>query len=229
MPSSDHTVTRNDIILRSFRRIGIDNPSTNAKANAVGLLNDIVKEIDVEGRLLFTISNTETALNTVISQRTYATGTPPVGLKADILQLENFELLVGTSYISVDIVGKTESLTTYYREGTGQPVKVYLTDAPLLADKVLHLLPTPNAVYACRYTYRRRLYDFTNASDNPDFPQDWNLKLVKRLSAELAPEFGVPIDQILNFHEPVSQKAMKDGKAAAADKAPTVTQRTEYF
>lgn len=228
MPDSNYTTTRTKIIRRAFRRIGIKNPSVNEQISAVELLNEIMKEIDVEGRWLWAISNTETSLNTVASQRIYATGTPPVGIKADILELENVELLKGTNYVPLRIIGKSESLSTFEREGTGEPIYVYLTQAPDMTNREMHFLPTPDAVYAVRYTYRRRLFDFDNAADIPDFPQDWNLRLVKRLANELAPEYGLPLPEQA-AHEQRAEKAMKEGKAAAADKAPTVTLKTEFF
>lgn len=228
MPTSTSTITRTELIRRAFRRIGVRNPSTQAQADAVALLNDIVKGIDRRGRWLWTVSNTETNLTLVNGTRSYGAATPPTGIQSDILELENVELYIGTSYVPIDIVDKTESLTTFEREGTGQPVKVHLAQAPELDDQRMHFFPTPNAAFTAKYTYRRPLYVFTNASDNPDFPQEWNIPLAKVLSSELAPEFGVPLNERVLLTNDANQ-ALKDMGAAAADPAPPQTQVSIYY
>ena len=43
--------------------------------------------------------------------------------------------------------------------------------------------------------YRRPLYDFTAATDNPDMPQMWNRFLEYRLAMDLAPMHGAPIEE----------------------------------
>ena len=45
------------------------------------------------------------------------------------------------------------------------------------------------------YTYKRPLYDFDAAGDNPDMPQGWNRYLIYRLAEDLAPEYGIALDE----------------------------------
>lgn len=195
MANSDSTITRTNLIKRSFRRIGIKNPSTLDQANAVDLLNAVIKELDAEGRWLWAISNTVTTLTLVASTRSYSVGTAPTGIASNIMGLETFELVQGASYVPLRIIEKTEALTTTLREGVGTPSLVYLEKAPVMTNQKIHVFQSPGTGYTAQYTYRRRLYDFDNASDNPDFPQEWEQKLVRILSAELAPEFGIPLDE----------------------------------
>lgn len=195
MPNSDSTITRTELIKRSFRGIGVKNPTTRDLSDAVGLLNAVLKELDSEGRWLWAISNTITALTLVASTRSYSVGTAPTGIASNIMALETFELVQGTSYTPLRIIEKTEALTTTLREGVGTPSLVYLEKAPVMTNQKIHIFQTPGAGYTAQYTYRRRLYDFDNASDNPDFPQEWEQKLVKILRSELAPEYGIPLDE----------------------------------
>lgn len=230
MPNSDATITRQNLIKRAFRRIGMDSPSTNEQALAVDLLNDIVKEIDAEGRWLWTASNTPTALTLVASQASYATGATATTIATNILRLERVELIRGGMYLPIRIVDKTESISTWERESgnTGEPLMVYLERLPVLTDNKMWFYPTPNSAYSAQYYYRRRLYDFDNASDNPDFPQDWAQRLVKRLAYELAPEYGVPLAERQLLAAEATQ-AMAAGKAANSEAVDPTPIQAEYL
>lgn len=46
-----------------------------------------------------------------------------------------------------------------------------------------------------RYVYKRPLYEFTAPTDNPDMPPGWGRYLVFRLAADLAPEYGIQLDE----------------------------------
>lgn len=44
-------------------------------------------------------------------------------------------------------------------------------------------------------TFKRPLYDFDLAGDNPDMPSGWNRYLIYRLAHDLAAEYGVALDE----------------------------------
>jgi hypothetical protein len=44
-----------------------------------------------------------------------------------------------------------------------------------------------------KFTYDRPLEDFDNSSDNPDFPQEWLLPIVRNLAVLIAPDFSRPV------------------------------------
>lgn len=46
-----------------------------------------------------------------------------------------------------------------------------------------------------RYLYKRPLFDFDNATDNPDMPQGWTRYLMWRLAHDLAPEYHLGLDE----------------------------------
>lgn len=228
MPTSTATITRDKLVKRSFRRIGIKNPSTNDMVNAVELLNDKVKEIDVNGKWLWAISNTPSTLTLVANQRSYATGITATTINSNILSLERVELVEGTTLTPLNIIGKTESIETSLRENTGKPVAVFLEQATAMASNKMHFFQTPNSAYSVQYYFRRRLYDFTSASMNPDFPQDWAQRLVKILSYELAPEYGIPLQEreVLRLE---MQSSLMQGQASNTDSGDLGVTPTAYF
>jgi hypothetical protein len=195
MPNSNSTNTRTELIQAAFRRIGMDNPSTNEIGLAVGTLNDLVAELDPEGRWLWAISNTETELTLVAGTRSYSVGTAPTGIASGILNLETVVLYrsSGAQRIPLKIIDKTESINSFELETTsGEPYLVYLETAPNAADQKIHFLPTPSTADTVKYTFQRSLYDFDSASDTPDFKRSMRLSLQKILSYELSPQYGVP-------------------------------------
>ncbi len=229
MPNSDANITRTELILDSMARLGVTSPSNEEKAQAVRILNAKIKEIDEQGRWLWAISNTETTLDIVAGTSIYTVGTPPSGIASGILELEQFQFLIGTNYQPVDIISKTESISTYERESSssGDPIFVHLEEAADLADQRLILYPTPNAARTGKYIYRRRLYDFDNASDNPDFPLGWNIKLQKILAGELA-IYYLPEDRA-QVHIAIGESEMAKARAANESKQGTVAQVAHYF
>lgn len=49
----------------------------------------------------------------------------------------------------------------------------------------------PDSLSAMKFTFHRPIGNFANASDTPDFPQEWTNALTWNLAEELAPEYGV--------------------------------------
>ena len=45
------------------------------------------------------------------------------------------------------------------------------------------------------YEYKRPLYDFDTATDNPDIPQGWHRFLLYAVAADLADNYGLPLDE----------------------------------
>ena len=229
MPTSTSTVTRDSIVKRALRKLGNTNPSNQELTDGIEALNIIVKRIDVEGKWLWAISNTETQLSIVGSQQTYSTGTAPTGIASDILELETFDLLLGNIHTPLRILRKREAVTTWWRDGSSQPYEVYLEKATMAANNTLWVFPTPSGDYSGRYTYRRRLYDFTAATDNPDFPQEWNDVLTYQLAADLIEEYNTPEPQATRLLAK-SSELLKLMKKANAEAIPVnVPSPTQYF
>ena len=116
------------------------------------------------------------------------TGTGPSNISANIWRLVKVEkFLSPESFDPIRIIDSPQRLTTVEREGTAEPQWAYLRRAPKLVDQSLDFLKTPNTVLTYNLTFRRRLFDFTAAGDNPDFPGEWNLALAYAIANELSP------------------------------------------
>jgi hypothetical protein len=232
MPTTTSTATikRDELIKRALRRLGVDYPTVNQIQLAVPLLCDIVREIDTEGRWLWTISNTPSVLILVPAQRAYdQTGAAQSRIQPNIMTLEWIEIVQGTSRRPLQIITEYESISNALREQTvGQPYCVYLERAPQKVNQRMHFFPTPAAADTVNYTYRRQLYDFLLPTDNPDFPQDWNQALVKRLSFELSPEYGIPLQERETLHAE-AKEAMRERLSANAETPTQRPQRTQFF
>ncbi len=62
---------------------------------------------------------------------------------------------------------------------------------PKLTNGKLYLYLAPDSVDSTiRYSFTRSFEDFDNASDNPDFPQEWIDTITYNLSLRMAPAFG---------------------------------------
>jgi hypothetical protein len=217
MSDSNAKITRTELIRRAFRRIGIGTPSNNQSAQAAALLNDIVKEIDTEGRWLWAVSNVPSPLTLAASQASYGAGSGAALIPLYLIGLERAELVINTPpYLPLTVLSRDDWYRSIFRGTTGRPLQCYFEKAADSANSKLWFAPTPDAIYSANLFVRRRLYDFDSASGNPDFPQDWALRLAKRLSYELSPEYGLPLEerQTLKME---SDEAMTLGKAANAE------------
>lgn len=224
--SNDYNVNRTYLIRRAFRRLGHTSPSNDELANAADALNDIVKELDAEGRWLWAITNTESTLSLVASQSSYDVTTDSIA--SDILELETFAVFRGSNqYEYLTVINKTESLSTIHKEGTGTPLFVHLERHPTMSSQKIHVFPTPSQADTVKYTYRRRLYDFDSSSDNPDFPQEWIRSLSIMLAADLADDFGQPgVKQLLQAD---AERAKRLMLAANEESSKPSSVPTVYF
>lgn len=231
MPDSNAVITRSRIIQRAFRRVGKFNPTTQETALSVELLNMIVKNLDEEGRWLWAINNTPTNLNLVAGTQTYSVGTVPSGIANNILKLENFELVQGANLVPLQILTKTEAVETALRESNGTPSAVYLETATNMLNQKIWVYTNPTSNDTAQYYYRRRLYDFDNANDNPDFPQDWGLRIIAVLTFELSKEYGGINPTERELMRADAENAINQGIAANANESadPTYPLKTIYY
>ncbi len=100
-------------------------------------------------------------------------------------------------------ISREEYVDLSTKSSTGQPTQ-YFYDRQL-NNGFLHIWPTASNLKDRIYFYfHREVEDFDAATDNPDFPKHYHRALVYGLAAELAPEYGVPI-QIANNIEAKAQ------------------------
>ena len=227
MPNSDSTITRTELLRGSFRQIGMDEPSVDDLAIGVGILNDLVAELDGEGRWLWTIDHTESTLLLIASQREYEVGVGASQIPAYIQSLET--AVLGTSRKPLRIIGKTEATTSFELETTsGEPYLIHLEVAADPANQKLILLPTPSTAETVYFTYQRMLYDLDAGSDNPDVKRSMRRGLKFILAADLAAEFGCPLDK-RQFIEAKALDARKLLRRHNEQKADPTRAVPEYF
>lgn len=212
----------------SLRRVGNRRPTAQDRAEALIALNLMTKAADVKGRWLWAISNTPSTLTTVASQRSYEAGSGATKIALNILELEHVDLVESGTRAGLDIIDKTQSFETVFRNNTGRPIQVYLECAAKMSDQKLHVFPTPDNAYTIEYYYRRRLFDFTAASDNPDMPGEAADYLVKGLAATLSPEYGLPLSERNDLRLEAAE-ALRLLKGDNAEDAPVQTISTVYF
>jgi hypothetical protein len=181
------------LIERILRRVGQKNPSTQERNNCAQMLNVLIHSLNSDAKFPWAISNTETSLTAVSNQRAYATGATATTIPIYIFRLipGQFFEYTNSQYTPIEVITKRESLTTFEREGTGQPYKVFLERATNPANNRLHLFPTPASAYTYKFTYQRSLYDLNSQSDNPDFPTDWFKCLEYGGAAEMGDEYAI--------------------------------------
>lgn len=226
MPDSNYNLQRENIVRKALRKLGATSPSIDEITNGVQSLQLLIKEVDAEGKWLHCISNTEQSLTLSSGTRTYTAGSGAAQIRTDMLALESFILLIGTSRIPVEILGKREALTTTLLEGTGQPLAVFLEVKSDPADNVLWVYQLPDATYTAKYTYRRHLYDFDASTDYADLPRAWVNCLIYLVAADLAPEYDVDSTLI----EAKAQAKLRRCKALNAGDVPQTNGfRTHYF
>jgi hypothetical protein len=187
----------------ALRQLGNVNPSNTERANAVIYLNSLLKRLDPKADWKWTWVYTPGSITTVANQRSYTVAAD--SLASNIYRIEHVDKVVGTTLSPITVIDTYERLSSVDREGTGEPQWAFLQTAPVLANQKLDFLPTPDAAYTYQYTYRRRLYDFTAATDNPDFPGEWILSLATMLASLLSREYGMQLQERLDLKNEASQ------------------------
>jgi hypothetical protein len=229
MPSSDHNVTRNELVRLALSRLGVSEPTTDEIADGARALNSVVRKIDVEGRWLWAISNTPSSFTTVAGQQSYDVETD--GLADDILDLDQSGVWIDRSATDreyIRVIDKSESLNSYENENTGEPYLIYLERQPLSTNNKVWLFPIPSGVYTIKYNYRRKIYDFDLVGDNPDFPQEWQICLEMQLASYLAPHYAATLQE-RQYLRAEADAELRKMQAANQDNAQQVTVQSEYF
>lgn len=191
--TSDFNLTRNRLIKRAFSRIGIGEPSDEDMAFGVETLNEMIRSLDARGRWLHAISTSPSSLTLVGGQRAYVTGSLATNINPRIIQLIHVGLKQGNTQIDMNIV----TVDSIVRADliTGQPTDVYFEKHADPAENRLIFDPIPNQAYEMLYTFRRPLYDFASAGENPDFPSEALKALRYQLAYELSPDYGKSVTE----------------------------------
>jgi len=199
--STSYNITRDGIIKGALRLIGAiaqgELPTTDQTTEAAEALNLMVKAWEADGMPLWGIEEYDMTL--VSGQREYTIGsgqTVNIPKPLKVLQVWNTNI-AGEIDTPMRILTKQEYNILGNKTSQGIPIQAYYD--PQREYGVLSLFPVPDSNAASGYhvsfVYQRPFEDFVNATDNPDFPQEWLEALKYGLAVRLAPEYGLPIEQ----------------------------------
>jgi len=227
--TSATTITLEKLLRRALRKLGVRNAAVGQLNEARELLQDLIREIDEEGRWLWTINFTPTSLTTIAGQRAYTVGVGASNIASGLLELIRVDLVQGQGLVNVWVIPAMEAVTTVLREALGgTPAAVCLERHPSKADQRLHIFPTPTAIWTLQYTYRRQIYDCLVQGESPDFPQDWADTLALNLASRLSPEYGIPLDE-RTLLAAEAEKLLNKRRASNTENVAQRTRKTKYF
>lgn len=185
----DFTRTRNEIIKRAFRIIGVlsvgDSLGGNETTQGAELLDTVVKNWQVKKTFLWTLKPLTASL--LSGTRTYTLSTDPA-----VISIERAYLRDSNNIDTpLDIVSWTEyhDIPNKTQEGTPCAVTIDYQAGP-----TLYVYPVPSSnSWTLFYLARVKSQDWDNASDTGEIPAAWIQPLVYALAVELAYEYGIPI------------------------------------
>ena len=195
--STDFSVTRDDIIKRALRLIGVvaqgEVPTTDQTTEAAFALNSLVKAWQADGMPLWAIKSYTVPL-------TAGTSTYEIGLGKAINIPKPLKVLQAYNHsttsdvdIPMRIITKQEYNILGNKTSSGNPIQVYYN--PQSEYGILNVFPVPSTTEQAANTivihYQRPFEDFDASTDTPDFPQEWYDAITYGLACRLAPEYGV--------------------------------------
>ncbi len=190
--STTWELTRDNIISAALRKIGVlgkgESPDSTDLSNAQMALNGIISRYNTLGMPLW--KRTEKTITITAANTSYPlTGT----LKLTELYLRSTS---GTTQYRLERKSLYD-LRDMPHSTTGVPVCWAFTPNRTEGGTLV-IWPEPTSSEATNYTLRAVVQDeldtFTAATETPDFPAYWTDALVYELASNLAPEYGVPLN-----------------------------------
>jgi len=197
--STDFSVTRDDIIKRALRLIGVvaqgETPTTDQTTEAALALNGLVKAWQTDGMPLW-------ALKTYSVPLTANTSSYRIGVSQTINTPKPLKVIQAWNHntssnvdVPMRILTKQEYNILGNKTSTGNPIQLYYDPQNSYGD--LYVFPVPTSTEAAANTlsivYQRPFEDFDVSTDTPDFPQEWYDALAYGLATRLAPEYGLGV------------------------------------
>lgn len=217
--SSDFTITKRQLLERSYRMVGALRSGESADAAKMSdgsiVLNSLIRELDLKRIGLWMMK--ESSFSTIAGTTSYTSAN---GLPTDILRLESGIYVVSSNdERRLEVSGYLEYDKINDKTTRGDPIKIFLSDESDLSQRTAKLWPVPDAAKTVRIRYRRRVYDFDNDSDNPDFPGEWFSCLAFLLAAEIVEEYSTDNDKVTRIYNQAQLKLreMKAGSTKSTD------------
>jgi len=195
--STDFSVTRDDIIKRALRLIGVlaqgETPTTDQTTEAALALNGLVKAWQTDGMPLWALKTYSVPLSAgTSSYRIGLTQTVNIPKPLKVIQAYNHNTTSNVD-IPMRVLTKQEYNMLGNKTSSGNPIQIYYDPQVSYGD--LFVFPVPTSTEASANTikivYQRPFEDFDASTDTPDFPQEWYDAFTYGLACRLAPEYGV--------------------------------------
>lgn len=200
------SLTRDQLVTAALRKLGVvaqgQTPDAEAISNGAQALNLRIAQFRKKGLHLWkrkTHSFAPTA--SVASYLIGASQTLNTAYPLHLIQAYK-TISSGTTKIPMEIISDWNYNRLPSGSTTGAPIQI--TYQPQIAKGTIKLWPTPDATAASTTTitiiYFAPVEVFTGASETLDMPEEWYLPLVYYTAVDLAPEWGVPLQerQMLN-------------------------------
>lgn len=188
--STSYESNRDNIIKAALRKCGVlaegETPSTESTTNCTQALNNIVVRFATLGMPLW--KRTELSVTIVAGTSTYTVNN---SLKAPQVILRDT-----TGGVQYELIPKSRYDYNRLPSNTsGTPV--HFTFNPNLENGTLTVWPTPDSTAATNKSllvvYQKEFDEFVSSTDTPDFPSYWTDALIYELAVNIAPEYGVPL------------------------------------
>jgi len=193
----DFEFTRNQVIERAFRIIGVITPGETLTAfqtvQGKFALNALVKAWQTHTIFLWTL--TQGSFATVASTVSYSLGTDP-----GLIALDRAYRVSSTSDLPIEIVSWKEYNDITQKTSAGDAYIIAIDNHK--QTPTAYLYPTPSSIYTVKYVGIRRLEDMDAGSDTPDMPARFQDALCYGLADHLSDEYGLP----LNERQHIAQK-----------------------
>jgi hypothetical protein len=185
----DFSSTRNEIIQRAFRIVGVlslgDSLSGDQFAQGNQVLNDMVKSW--QNRHLFLWRLEPLTLALTASTQSYALPTDPY-----VVAIDKAYLRISNTDDKVEIISFRDYVDIPTKSDAGDPLVVAIN---LKESPTLYVWPVPTASRTLYYTGVCKLQDFDLAAGTGDFPVRFKNALVYGLADQLADEVGLPLSE----------------------------------
>lgn len=200
MTQYDYTQTRDDIIKRALRILGVlaqgETPTADQTTEAAIALNGLVKAWQADGMPLWAIKTYSMSLST--GKKEYKIGEtqtlPDIAIPKPLKVLQAW-YHNNTSNVDVPlrIVTQQQYNMLGNKETIGMPIQLWYQ--PKTDFGTLTVYEVPNQYtednITLSFVYQAPFKDFDSSTDIPDFPQEWYDAITYGLACRLAPEYGV--------------------------------------
>jgi hypothetical protein len=196
----DYTQTRNDIITRALRILGVvaqgETPTSVQIDEASKALNGLVLAWQSDGMPLWAIKTHTMPL--VQGQATYVLGygVPiPYNIPKPLKILQAWYHNVPSNIdVPMRIVTEQQYNMLGNKQVEGFPIQLWYKPEIDTGNLTIYQVPddwSANNI-TVSFTYQAPFATFDSSTDTPDFPQEWFDAITYGLAARLAPEYGVP-------------------------------------